>query len=651
LKTIDYRKISKFVSNEEQKCESKLQNFDDQVPNKEDNKSGDDECYAAKEELENHDSNEVDGEDDEQFSSDDDADGSEKGDSSTRIKDPFKVHFENDITDEFVAALQKGEMNRSQKVVSGFGIYESVQPIIDTPTSLSLSKQSISTLGNAKVREKIIDRWNKVNKKGKEEGDFTPLQRSLFKHINSYQDVFYSQRTFENGEEIRRLYCLHAVNHVLKTRSRILKNNARIAQMQKEKLDVPEFRDQGLTRPKVLILAPFRDSALRIVNLIIQLSLPIDEKAQVMKKKRFYEEFKDSSEPEKSPRYMPSDFKAMFHGNSDDCFRVGITVMRRALKLYSDFYSSDIIIASPLGIRTIIGAEGDKKRDFDFLSSIEVVILDQTDVFLMQNWEHVLDIFDHLNIKPKQVGDTDFSRVRMWTLNFWSKFYRQTLIFSSFITPEMNSLFNKHCHNYSGKVRIKPLSYSGSVRQIVSQIPQVLHRIDCQSVTSEADKRFEYFVTKVLPEFKNPLNKNTAIFIPSYFDFIRIRNFFKKEELNFLQINEYSERSNISRARTKFLENRSHFLLFTERFYFFYRYRIRGIKNIIFYQLPLYPVFYPEIINFMEANADAGLATNSLCSIIYSKYDRNRLENIIGTQQCKQVFTSTKNIHMIVTGS
>jgi len=159
------------------------------------------------------------------------------------------------------------------------------------------------------------------------------------------------------------------------------------------------------------------------------------------------------------------------------------------------------------------------------------------------------------------------------------------------------------------------------------------------------------FFSQVLPEFKNPLNKNTAIFIPSYFDFIRIRNFFKKEELNFLQINEYSERSNISRARTKFLENRSHFLLFTERFYFFYRYRIRGIKNIIFYQLPLYPVFYPEIINFMEANTDAGLATNSLCSIIYSKYDRNRLENIIGTQQCKQVFTSTKNIHMIVTGS
>ena len=38
-----------------------------------------------------------------------------------------------------------------------------------------------------------------------------------------------------------------------------------------------EFRDQGLTRPKVLIVVPFRESAKRIVEMMIQLLNPTDQ--------------------------------------------------------------------------------------------------------------------------------------------------------------------------------------------------------------------------------------------------------------------------------------------------------------------------------------------------------------------------------------
>jgi Protein of unknown function (DUF1253). len=54
------------------------------------------------------------------------------------------------------------------------------------------------------------------------------------------------------------------------------------------------------------------------------------------------------------------------------------------LQLYADFYSADIIVASPLGLRVIVGADGEEGRDFDFLTSVEILVLDQADIFLMQ---------------------------------------------------------------------------------------------------------------------------------------------------------------------------------------------------------------------------------------------------------------------------
>lgn len=44
----------------------------------------------------------------------------------------------------------------------------------------------------------------------------------------------FTRRTFANGEEIRKVYLLHVLNHVLKTHSRILKNSAKLALAAKE---------------------------------------------------------------------------------------------------------------------------------------------------------------------------------------------------------------------------------------------------------------------------------------------------------------------------------------------------------------------------------------------------------------------------------
>lgn len=40
----------------------------------------------------------------------------------------------------------------------------------------------------------------------------------------------------------------------------------------------------------------------------------------------------------------------------------------------------------------------------------------------------------------------------MWSLNNWSKYYRQTLLFGALQDAQVNSVFNKYCVNLQGQV-------------------------------------------------------------------------------------------------------------------------------------------------------------------------------------------------------
>ncbi len=53
----------------------------------------------------------------------------------------------------------------------------------------------------------------------------------------------------------------------------------------------------------------------------------------------------------------------------------------------------NILFNQLLSFSFFLGAEGEKGRDYDFLNSVEVLIMDQAEIFLMQNWDHILSIF------------------------------------------------------------------------------------------------------------------------------------------------------------------------------------------------------------------------------------------------------------------
>eukprot|EP00051_Salpingoeca_urceolata_P023561 m.400405 g.400405 ORF g.400405 m.400405 type:complete len:513 (+) comp20114_c4_seq8:704-2242(+) len=402
-----------------------------------------------------------------------------------------------------------------------------------------------------------------------------PEQRTLFAMLDSYADVFYPQRTLDNREQLRLVYVLHALNHVMTSRTRVLRHNAKLKaaddkakarQAARESKDTKrgkrgkhtkaasasdpnedgldnededdevEYRDQGFTRPRVLIVVPYRSAAFKVINLMLRLAVETTKEKShrgVKNKKRFLDEFGDGEE--QGPKHPNDEYNAIFEGNTDDAFRIGISVTRTTMSLYANFSSADIIVASPLGLRMITGAEGDKKREFDFLSSIEICVFDQAEAFLMQNWEHVDLLTSLMNKLPTAMPETDIMRIRRWSLDGFAALFRQTIVFSGVVEPEIERLFARQCRNLSG--RVKMLSESeGILSQVVFHNPQVFQRVDGCTVADMADKRFRHFVDHVLPDLNSGVHENVLIVIPSYFDFVRLRNHFRREKLSLAQV-------------------------------------------------------------------------------------------------------------------
>jgi U3 small nucleolar RNA-associated protein 25 len=62
------------------------------------------------------------------------------------------------------------------------------------------------------------------------------------------------------------------------------------------------------------------------------------------------------------------------------------------------------------------------------------------------------------------------------------------------------------------------------------------------------------------------------------------------------------------------------------------RYKIRGIRNLIFYGPPDHPQFFSEFLSFPLLD-DGVEASDITCRVLYSKYDFFRMERIVGTKE------------------
>ncbi|DBA68662.1 TPA: hypothetical protein ACH3X2_013458 [Trebouxia sp. C0005] len=411
-------------------------------------------------------------------------------------------------------------------------------------------------------------------------------QQAAFAVCNSYMDLFLPNQPYpvRSGEDPVLDACLlHCINHCSKTAELIKKTN----QQAKTDRDFEAPRDQGFTRPKVLILLPMRNMALKVILRLLQFTQKETRADSIQGKQRFLEDFgpgEDASDEEeltergkRVKQQQPADHQALFDGNCDDHFRIGMKITRGSVRLYSDFYESDIIVASPLALATKLTEDEEEGGAADFLSSIEVLLVDRLDVLQMQNWAHMTTVLEAVNQVPQGQHGVDIMRVREWYLSGHARQHRQTILLSSFATAEANALFNRMCVNHAGKARLK-VSYKGVLGHTLSPVRQLFERIASSTAAADAESRFQHFKKHVWLRIKESGSSGQLVFVRSYFDFVRLRNFLKEEGASFVGLCEYTKHSDVSRGRSNFFHGRRHIMLYTERAHFYHRYRLRGIK-------------------------------------------------------------------------
>lgn len=175
------------------------------------------------------------------------------------------------------------------------------------------------------------------------------------------------------------------------------------------------------------------------------------------------------------------------------------------------------------------------------------------------------------------------------------------------------------------------------------QVRQLFRKFPATSYADSHERRFEFFTTAVWPRLKEASQPGLAIFASSYLEFVRLRNFLKAQGASLAVYCEYTPATDVARARGRFVRGERKILLYTERAHFYFRPRVRGIKDLVFYSLPLHAHYYAELLNLLDEATGAAAATHSTVQTLFSAYDALCLTRVVGQKRAKRMLKDASN--------
>ena len=414
--------------------------------------------------------------------------------------------------------------------------------------------------------------------------------------ISSYCDAVLVAPEEVHRTAMRRAYVHQAVNHVVKTQALIASG------------EDTQSRDQGFTQATVLLLVPYKRFALEIVELLIELHCKGRAKRVSKKSRRKFEDEYSNSED-------------LQYG---DDFKLGLSLApRHNMFLYTPFKLSDIIIASPLSLSALLAED---PAASSALSSIEIMVVDEAGILLMQNWDHVEAIWEKVNLMPQRDFVTaDISRVREYCLDQRGSEHRQSVLISNILTPDINGLIGRS-QSHLGCIKVVP-SYAGVL------MPGKLHRLRKFECTPEMvnEERFQYFTQEFWMKIRDVLPSPAVVFCSSYFEFVRLKNWFETEEPGVVAISEYTSKPDRQRYLSYVQNDTSRAVLLTERLVYFRHIHVKAAKAVVLYSLPLHPHIYEEMTKHM---------TGEEVWMVFCALDALQLQRLLGDSKAQQLVTS-----------
>ncbi|KPA77199.1 hypothetical protein ABB37_07113 [Leptomonas pyrrhocoris] len=510
--------------------------------------------------------------------------------------------------------------------------------------------------------------------------NFTAEERGLLDLLQGYPDVFDALHCWQNSESRREVYALHLLNHWFKARSVVVAHDALLAQRkqaqrarrrqqwarrkqqqqpqkaaaepavedndEEEEEEEPELRDRGFSKTRLCVMCPLRNHAYKFVYTLVSILQADPEKCP--KLAMFEQDFTEIEETlDPTFKRRPREYQRAFEGNIDDSFCVGLRLEPERVHLYAHPLNSDLLICSPLGLRRRIEKNGDVLVS---LSSIEVCLLTEAQMLYQQNWMHVAAVLELLDKRPTDTthGLSDLRRVYAWALEGRSGRHRQTIVATEVSTATMLSTFRTSSVNNSGKVVLQRRADPGVLARVLVPVRQHFIRFEPTSLSTVDEDRFEFFTKQVYEAKINAMAERDVriiIFVPSYFDFVRVRNYLHREyRESYAALSEYTSLKQQRKALGQFSDLERPVLLVTERFYFFKRYFVKMAEALVFYGPPMFPEYYASLTNRLVATSP-----NAFTMTLYCRYDTHELNRLVGTSRMVQLLERESGVFSFVT--